>query len=164
MRNNYPDTPPTYDTSLTEDAVNTSYNGINALPDGTIVVKSLYRVAGCTKNGPSALLECPNPRDVPRSVLISVNPNTMRIIHNITLPAPAGARPTITRYHGVDYVYLLENTSNAVRYSVHHGFFTLDTSWTPPAVPYPDQTTGGSLIVMNNWVLGATNAIPARGH
>ena len=48
MRNNYPDTPPTYDTTLTEDAVNTSYNGINALPDGTIVVKSLYRVAGCT--------------------------------------------------------------------------------------------------------------------
>jgi hypothetical protein len=163
MRNNYPDTPPTYDTTLTEDSVNTSYNGINALPDGTIVVKSLYRVAGCTKNGPSALLECPNARDVPRSVLISVNPNTMRIIHNITLPAPVGARPTITRYHGVDYVYLLENTSNAVRYSVHHGFFTLDTSWTPPAVPYPDQTTGGSLIVMNNWVLGATNAIPAKG-
>jgi hypothetical protein len=163
MRNNYPDTPPTYDTTLTQDAVNTSYNGINALPDGTIVVKSLYRVAGCTLNGPSALLECPNARNVPRSVLISVNPKTMRIIDNITLPAPAGARPTITRYHGVDYVYLLENTSNAVRYSVRHGIFTLDTGWTPPAVPYPGQTTGGSLIVMNNWIVGATNSIPATG-
>ncbi len=163
MRKNYPDTPPTYDTTLTQDAVNTSYNGINALPDGTIVVKSLYRVAGCTLNGPSALLECPDARNVPRSVLISVNPNTMRIIDNIALPAPAGARPTITRYHGIDYVYLLENTSNAVRYSVHHGFFTLDTSWTPAAVPYPGQTTGGSLIVMHNWVVGATNSIPATG-
>ena len=163
MRNNYPDTPPTYDKTPTEDAVNTSYNGINALPDGTIVVKSLYRVAGCTLNGPSALLKCSNARDVPRSVLISVNPTTMRIIDNITLPAPAGARPTITRYHGVDYVYLLENTSNAVRYSVHHGFFTLDSSWTPPSVPYSGQTTGGSLIVMNNWIVGATNAVPATG-
>lgn len=74
MRNNYPDTPPTYDTTLTQNAVNTSYNGINALPDGTIVVKSLYRVTGCTLNGPSALLECPDARNVPRSVLISVNP------------------------------------------------------------------------------------------
>jgi hypothetical protein len=83
--------------------------------------------------------------------------------YNITLPAFAGARPTITRYHGVDYVYLLENTSNAVRYSVHNGFFTLDTSWTPAAVPYPGQTTGGSLIIMNDWVLGATNSIPAAG-
>ena len=163
IRNNYPDTPATYDTTLTEDAVNTSYNGINALPDGTIVVKSLYRQAGCTLNGPSALLECPEARNVPRSVLVSVNPNPMRIIDNITLPAPAGARPTITRYHGVDYVYLLENTSNAVRYSVRHGIFTLDNSWTPAAVPYPGQTTGGSLIVMNNWVVGATNAIPAAG-
>jgi hypothetical protein len=163
MRNNYPTTPATYDTTLTEDAVNTSYNGINALPDGTIVVKSLYRQAGCTLNGPSALLKCPAPRDVPRSLLISVNPNTMRMIDNITLPAPAGARPTITRYHGVDYVYLLENTSNVVRYSVHHGVFTLDTRWTPAAVPYPGQTTGGSLIPMNNWILGATNSIPATG-
>src|SRR6202020_617951 len=55
------------------------------------------------------------------------------------------------------------NTSNAVRYSVRHGIFTLDTSWTPAPVPFADQTTGGSLIVMNNWVVGATNAIPAAG-
>ena len=133
MRNNYPDTPPTYDTTLTEDAVNTSYNGINALPDGTIVVKSLYRVAGCTMNGPSALLDCPNARNVPASNLISVNPKTMQIIDNITLPAFAGARPTITRYHGVDYVYLLENTSNAVRYSVQTG----SSRWTPAGLPPP---------------------------
>jgi hypothetical protein len=163
MRTNYPNTPPTYSTTLTDDSVNTSYNGINALPVGTIVVKSLYRVAGCTLNGPSALLSCPNPQDVPASNLISVNPKTMQIIDNITLPAFAGARPTITRYHAVDYVYLLEKTSNAVRYSVKNGIFTLDTSWTPPAVPYPDQTTGGSLIVMNDWILGATNTVPAAG-
>jgi hypothetical protein len=163
MQTNYPNTPPTYASTPTENAVNTSYNGINALPDETIVVKSLYRVAGCTLNGPSALLNCPNARDVPRSLLISVDPETMKIIDNITLPAFAGARPTITRYHGVDYVYLLEKTSNAVRYSVDNGVFKLDTSWTPPAVPYPNQTTGGSLIVMNDWILGATNSIPAAG-
>jgi hypothetical protein len=163
MQNNFPNTPPTYDTTLTEDAANTSYNGINALPDGTIVVKSLYRVAGCTENGPSAILTCPDSRNVPASNLISVNPKTMQIIDNITLPAFAGARPTITRYHGVDYVYLLERVSNAVRYEVHNGVFTLDTSWTPAPVPYPGQTTGGSLIVMNNWILGATNSVPATG-
>jgi hypothetical protein len=46
---------------------------------------------------------------------------------------------------------------------VHDGCFTRDTGWTPAAVPFSGQTTGGSLIVMNNWVLGATNAIPATG-
>ncbi len=38
--------PQTYATTLTDNSVNTSNNGLNALPDGTIVVKSLYRVAG----------------------------------------------------------------------------------------------------------------------
>jgi hypothetical protein len=163
MRNNYPNLPATYDTNLTDDAVNTSYNGINALPDGTIVVKSLYRVDGCDLNGPSAILMCPDSRNVPQSVLITVNPHTMQIIDNITLPAFAGARPTITRYKGVDYVYLLENTSTAVRYSVTNGFFTLDESWQPPAVMNCGQQTGGSLIVMNQWIVGATNSVPATG-
>ena len=163
MRNNYPTTPPTYDSGTTDDAVNTSYNGINALPDGTIVVKSLYRQAGCTLNGPSAILDCPETRNVPASILLTVDPNSMRVIDNITLPAFAGARPSITRYHGVDYVYLLENTDNAVRYAVHHGHFKLDTGWTPAAVPYPGQTAGGSLIVFNNWIVGATNTVPSAG-
>jgi hypothetical protein len=163
MRNNYPTTPPTYDSKLTEDARNTSYNGINALPDGTIVVKSLYRQAGCKENGPSAVLKCPETQNVPASNLISVNPKTMKIIDKITLPAFAGARPTITRFDGTDYVYLLEKTSNVVRYAVHHGHFTLDTGWTPAAVPFPGQTTGGSVIVFNDWIVGATNAVPATG-
>ncbi|HET7743520.1 MAG TPA: hypothetical protein VFK76_02165 [Gaiellaceae bacterium] len=163
MQTNYPNKPTTYSSTLTDDAANTSYNGINALPDGTIVVKSLYRVAGCDLDGPSALLDCPDARDVPASNLISVDPKTMKIIDEITLPAPAGARPTITRYRGVDYVYLLEKVSNPVRYSVKNGVFKLDTSWTPAAVPNAGQTTGGSLIVMNDWILGATNTIPAAG-
>jgi hypothetical protein len=162
MRNNYPNLPATYDPNLTDDSVNTSYNGINALPDGTIVVKSLYRVAGCTENGGQALLECQDSRNVPQSVLITVNPQTpMQIIDNITLPAFAGARPTITRYNGVDYVYLLENTSTPVRYSVTNGILKFDDSWQPPAVTNCGQQPGGSLIVMNEWIVGATNTVPA---
>jgi hypothetical protein len=87
----------------------------------------------------------------------------MRIIDRVTLPTFAGARPTITRYRGVDYVYLLEQTSSAVRYSVRNGRFTLDTDWTPPPVGNLSQTTGGSLIVFNDWIVGATNTIPAAG-
>jgi hypothetical protein len=61
IRNNYPNHPPTYDPNLTDDSANTSYNGINALPDGTIVVKSLYRQAECTKNGPPRCCTAPSP-------------------------------------------------------------------------------------------------------
>ncbi len=166
MRSNYDESPPQFEEKWTQDARNTAYNGINALPDGTIVLKSLYRQAGCKLNGPSAVLKCPESGNVPASILVSVDPRTMKILDKVTLKAFAGARPTITRYKGVDYVYLLEKTSQAVRYSVKDGQFTLDESWTPPELPakYEGQTTGGSLIVMNNWILGATNTVPAAGH
>ena len=163
MRNNYPTLPASYDNFLTDDAVNTSYNGINALPDGTIIVKSVYRVAGCDLNGASALLMCANNGNVPRSNLISINPHTMQTIQILTLSAPAPARPTITHYHGVDYIYLLENTSLPIRYSVSKGIFTQDSSWTPPAVSNDGQQPGGSLIAMNDWMVGNTNTVPATG-
>jgi hypothetical protein len=163
MQTNYPNTPPSYSSTPTDDATNTSYNGLNATSDGTIILKSMYRTTGCTINGPGAILSCPNSHNIPASVLLSVNPKTMKIIDNITLPAPAPARPTITTYKGVDYVYLNERTSNAVRYEVKNGKFTLDTSWTPAAVPYDGQTTAGSLIAFGDWIVGATNSVPTTG-
>ncbi len=126
-------------------------------------MKSVYRVADCDLDGRSALLQCSNSGNVPRSNLISINPHTMQTIQIYTLQAPAPARPTITRYHGVDYVYLLENTSLPVRYSVSHGIFTQDTTWNPPAVSNDGQEPGGSLIAFNDWIVGATNTVPATG-
>ena len=63
MRNHYPTLPASYDDVLTDDSANTSYNGLNALPDGTIVVKSLYRVADCAG---SARVKCwpPPPSEI----------------------------------------------------------------------------------------------------
>jgi hypothetical protein len=164
MRTNYPNTPATYDDDLTDNAPNTSYNGINALADGTIVVKSLYRAVDCdTLDGSSALLECPDSRNVPQSVLITVDPGTetkpMTIIQQLTLLNPAAARPTISRYNGMDYLYLVENASTPMRYMVTNGFFTEDETWQPPAVANCGQQVGGSLIVMNDWIVGATNAV-----
>jgi hypothetical protein len=164
MRNNYPTNPPTYDDFLTDDATNTAYNGINALSDGTIILKSLYRVAGCTNQGGSALLACPHSGNVPRSILLSVNPTNMTRIDSVTLSNFAGARPTISYYNGTNYVYLLEGTSTAVRYSVSNGFFNFDESWQPPAITNCGQQPGGSLIVMNDWIVGALNTVPATGY
>ena len=132
------------------------------LPDLLSPVKIRRGVIGFLRNHPTvaiggALLICLVLVGIFAPYLWTVDPTTMEIIDQITLPAFAGARPTITTYGGVDYVYLLEKTSNAVRYSVTDGQLTLDTSWTPAAVPYPDQTTGASLIAFGDWIIGATN-------
>ena len=139
---------------------NTSFNGFNATPDGTIVMKSVYRQAGCTTQGPNALLNCPDPSNVPPSILISVNPKTMQVIDNITLPAPVGARPTVTQYNNKNYVYLLEATT-AIRYEVQNGFFTLDTLWDPGTITLSGQTLCTSFVVVNDWVVAQTNTLPS---
>lgn len=139
---------------------NTSFNGFNATSDGIIVMKSVYRQAGCTIQGPDALLNCPDPSDVPSSNLVSVNPETMRVIDNITLPAPVGARPTIGTFNGKSYVYLLEPTT-AIRYEVNAGKFTLDSSWNPGTITLTGQTLCTSFVVMNDWVVAQTNTLPA---
>ena len=139
---------------------NTSFNGFNATTDGTIVMKSVYRQAGCTIQGPDALLDCPDPEDVPPSILVSVNPKTMQVIDNITLPAPVGARPTIGRFQEKEYVYLLEPTT-AIRYAVVNGKFILDATWNPGTLTSSGQTLCTSFSVMNDWVVAQTNTLPA---
>lgn len=139
---------------------NTAYNGFNATADGTLVMKSVYRQAGCTIQGPNALLDCPDPTDVPASILVSVDPHTMRVIDKVTLPAPVGARPTIGRFYGKEFVYLLEATT-ALRYLVHAGKFILDHSWNPGQITLSGQTLSTSFVVVNDWVVAQTNTLPA---
>ncbi|CDR34871.1 hypothetical protein [Criblamydia sequanensis] len=139
---------------------NTSFNGFNATSDGYIVMKSVYRQAGCTYQGPDALLNCPDPTDVPPSILISVDPKTMEVVDNITLPAAVGARPTITTYQGKNYVYLLAPTT-AFRYEVKEGKFIPDNSWNPGMITVNGQTLCTSFSVMNDWVVAQTNTLPA---
>lgn len=138
---------------------NTSFNGFNATSDGIIVMKSVYRQAGCSIQGPDALLNCPDPSDVPPSILVSIDPQTMQVIDNITLPAPVGARPTITTFQEKNYVYLLEPTT-AIRYEVNKGKFLLDTSWNPGTITVSGQTLCTSFVVINDWVAAQTNTLP----
>ncbi len=139
---------------------NTSYNGFNATPDGTLVMKSVYREAGCSIQGPNALLNCPDPTDVPPSILVSVNPHSMTVIDSITLPAPVAARPTIAKHDGRTYVYLVE-ANTLIRYQIKKGKFILDESWNPGTITLEGQTTATSFVVMDDWVVGQVNTLPS---
>ena len=139
---------------------NTTYNGFDATPDGILVMKSIYRQAGCTLQGPSVLLNCPDPTDVPSSVLVSVDPQTMTVMDEVTLPATTG-RLTVGTYHQQNYVYL-SGSSSWMRYAVSNtGEFTLDASWNPGTLIASGQTSVNALVIMNDWVVGQTNGSPA---
>lgn len=139
---------------------NTAYNGFNATPDGILVMKSVYRQSGCSIQGPDALLDCPDPTDVPPSILVSVDPQTMAVIDQITLPAPVAARPTIATHKNQTYVYLVEATT-LIRYKIKKGRFILDKNWNPGTITLAGQTTATSFVVMGDWVIGQVNTLPS---
>ncbi len=134
----------------------TSYNGYDALPDGTIIAKTVNRQNGCTEQGFSAFTNCPDPTQVPPSVMVAINPKTLKVTAQITLPQMIGGRVTTTVYNGKDEIYL-PGTSKLYRYTYQNGSFAPDPSWGP--IPYlkSGQTPGSAMAVMGNYVVTMTN-------
>jgi hypothetical protein len=138
----------------------TSYNGLSGLPDGTLVAKSVYRQAGCTEQGFLAFTKCPDPLDVPNSMVVAFDPRTLEIIDQVVAPEFIGGRITATEFQNHSYVYLTGQTT-VFRYIYENRRLTLDTSWNPGKVVLPGQKGPTAVAVMNDWVAFATNALPA---
>jgi len=138
----------------------TAFNGFNATSDGTIVAKSFYRQAGCMVQGPNALTECPDPSDVPHSIVVTVDPRTMTVIDQTILPAQVIGRVTVGQYNGHEYVYFFV-VNTFMRYEAHAGRLTLDSSWNPGNLLVAGQTAGWAAAVINDWVVGQCNGLPA---
>jgi hypothetical protein len=138
---------------------NTSYNGYDAFPDGTIIAKTVNRQKGCTENGFSAFLHCPNPTDVPPSVMVAIDPKTLKVISQITLPEMSVGRVTTAVYNHHDYIYL-PGLSKLYRYVFADGKLQADPTWGP--VPYlkSGQTAGSAAAVMGDYVTLMTNGSP----
>ena len=134
----------------------TSYNGFDAFPDGTIIAKTVNREKGCTENGFSAFLKCPNPTAVPPSVMVAIDPKTLKVISEITLPEPIGGRVTTTVFDKHDNIYL-PGTTKLYRYVFANGELQPDPTWGP--VPYlkSGQTAGSAAAVMGNYIVAMTN-------
>jgi hypothetical protein len=143
------------------DPRDTSYNGMDALPDGTIIAKTVYRQKGCEEQGFSAFLNCQNPYDVPNSVVVAIDPETLAVIDKVEADEFIGGRITSVRFNGTDYVYLAGATK-IFRYIYENKQLTLDPSWGPVTYLDPEsgQTPASAVVIMNDWVVFETNAKP----
>jgi hypothetical protein len=83
----------------------TAYNGYDALSDGTIVAKTVFRQAGCEEQGFSAFLDCPDAHDTPPSVIVAIDPATHEVLAQLELPEMMGGRVTTSTHEGTDYIY-----------------------------------------------------------
>jgi hypothetical protein len=141
----------------------TSYNGFDALPDGTLIAKAIYRQAGCEEQGFSAFRLCPDPQAIPNSVIVAIDPRTLKVIDQIQAPQPIGGRITSVRIKGKDYIYLA-GSSQIFRYLYAGGHLSLDTTWGPVTYldPTSGQTNASAVVVMNDWVVFADNGTPVK--
>jgi len=138
----------------------TSYNGLSGLPDGTLVAKSVYRERGCEQQGFSAFLCCPHPQLVPNSVVVAIDPRTLEVIDQTVAPELIGGRITATEFENHSYVYLT-GQKTVFRYIYEDRRLTLDRSWNPGTVILSGQSGPSAAAVMNDWVVFATNSVPA---
>lgn len=140
---------------------NTAYNGFNLLKDGTIVAKAVYRPEGCEVQGFSAFLQCTDQlNEVPASIMVAIDPETLTVFAEITMPELAGGRITTTQFNGTEYIYHT-GVENVFRYRFDGEAFILDEEW--GFVPYLNegQANASAIAVMNDWVVFQTNAGPA---
>ncbi len=84
----------------------------------------------------------------------------MKIIDQVTMAADVIGRVTVTEFNGRDYAYFFV-VNTCVRYEIDDGQLTLDSTWKPGPMLLSGQTPGWALVVMNNWIVGPTNGLPA---
>ncbi|SFS07051.1 hypothetical protein SAMN04487846_2185 [Microbacterium sp. cf046] len=134
----------------------TAYNGYDAFPDGTIIAKTVNRQPGCTEQGFSAFLQCPDPSSAPASVLVAIDPSTLEVIDQVTLPEMMGGRVTTTVYDGTNMIYL-PGATKLYRYTFADGTLSADESWGPVSYLKDGQTAASAMAVIGDQVVGMTN-------
>ncbi|MFE6254482.1 hypothetical protein [Agromyces sp. NPDC057865] len=138
------------------DPGDTAYNGYDAFPDGTLIAKTVNRQPGCTEQGFSAFLDCPDPSSAPASVLVAIDPNTLEILDQVTLPEMMGGRVTTTVFQGEDVIYL-PGATKLYRYTWSNGELAPDAGWGPVDYLLDGQTAASAMAVIGDQVVGMTN-------
>lgn len=135
---------------------NTAYNGYDALPDGTIIAKTVNRQPGCTEQGFSAFLQCPDPSSAPASVLVAIDPSSLKVLAQVKLPEMMGGRVTTTVRDGVPTIYL-PGATKLYRYTYQDGKLAQDPTWGPVSYLKSGQTAASAMAVIGDYVVGMTN-------
>jgi hypothetical protein len=134
-------------------ANDTAFNGSASFPDGTTVLKSLNRPVGCKLNGLNAIFQCPGGlRAAKPTVLSVVNPKTLKVLDSLTLKVDVSSRITATRFHGHNYLYLV-NAAQLIRYVWDGHKLRQDSHFGPVTYIRRGQIGGGSPTLMGDWVI-----------
>lgn len=144
-------------------ASDSAFNGIDAFPDGTLVVRSLNRPVGCTLNGYSAAAyKCPGAPDSAKpSIIGTVDSKTFKVLSWTQLKGNVLGRVTTGRHQGHDYAYTTTPTQ-IFRYVWDGHTIKQDTTWGPVTYAKPGQTQAGAPVITGDWVVFSTNGTASK--
>ena len=141
-----------------------NYDGMVVAPDqqGTLLIKSQTRAAGCTTQTNNAMSSClPSSGSNPNSDFVAADPTTLKNLDSIQIDQNVTARTVAVQHNGQIYMYgngaksLVRVIWNPVTQKL-----TQDKSWEPQVI-LKGQTGGASPVVMGNWVIADSNANPS---
>lgn len=143
-----------------------AYNGMIVMPDGVIVAKGMER-GPCPPLPPDVSaseaafegLLCAVHNQLP-SMIVTIDPDTLRVLQQVTPPEPSTGRVTAGSTDGQDYVYVA-GRDNLFRYRYSGGRLTLDNSWGPVTYRTGAQQPGTGPGILGDYVVIQTNFLPA---
>jgi len=142
-----------------------NFKHVTVAPDGTLIIKQQNRVYGCTTQSSVALLMCPGTSSGPprqaNSMMVAVDPITLKVLDTALLPENMGTPHTITQFHGKTAIYMVG--SNAGLSKLYRYFwnpktkrFSQDTAFVV-SILAPGQTSGDAPGILGNWIVTQTN-------
>ena len=142
-----------------------NYDGMVVAPDaqGTLLIKSQTRAAGCTTQTNSAMQAClPSSGSNPNSDFVAVDPTTLKNLDSIEIDQNVTARTVAVQHNGKIYMYG-NGAKSLVRviWDPATQKLTQDKSWEPKVI-LKGETGGASPVVMGNWVIADSNANPSK--
>jgi hypothetical protein len=140
-------------------------NGSVSTPDGTIILKTWNRVAGCTQNGIFAMYKCKGAltgKATP-SILTAVDPEGLKVLDSVNIGTNIGSRISTAAYRGHDYVYIT-SSKQLFRYEWDGNTLKKDKNWGPVGYTRHGETGGGTPTPMNGWIIQNTNGIRIPMH
>ncbi|NNC75525.1 MAG: hypothetical protein HKN93_08455 [Acidimicrobiia bacterium] len=149
-------------------ASDTIFNGFNVTSNGTLVVKSLSRPAGCTVQGLSAVAACLDVGPFPPSLVSTLDPETLEVLGTVEMPEMILTRLAIAEFEGSEFVYMgaLDDAIYRIRVG-DSGALSLDT-WVYEGFSVEGQPGSTEVVVMGDWIVfqttGGLGTVPMTVH
>jgi hypothetical protein len=148
---------PTGDTPVSS----VNYKHLTVAPDGTLILKNQTRPIGCTIPGTMGIIQCSaKGMKMPPSHLTAVDPDTLEILDDISLPGPAASPHIIDMLDDKIAIYF-GTTEKLYRYFWDPAAKKLsaDDSWVAEGAMAEGQTALTAPTIMGDWVAVQVNGL-----